>query len=265
MFGRKKNVCVLGCGPAGLFAAHAFAEAGWDVTILSKKRRSEMFGAQYLHKPIPGLTLDPPRKIEYQLRGTVEQYAEKVYEGKIPADRVSPAHFAGQAEAWDIRASYFVAWAKYRDIIRSVKIEASIIHDLKRQFRYVLCTIPAPDLCADMENKHLFHSQRVWAVGDAPERGIEAPRIAPADTVICNGEPEPSWYRASNVFGYHTVEWAHDKKPPVSNVAEIHKPISTNCDCHREGANFYRVGRYGAWTKGILSHFGYELAKEMAK
>jgi len=57
LFSRKpKRIFILGCGPAGLFAAQAAAEMGCSAVIISKLRRSEMYGAQYLHSEIPGLT-----------------------------------------------------------------------------------------------------------------------------------------------------------------------------------------------------------------
>jgi hypothetical protein len=52
---RRKRVLILGCGPAGLFAAQAAKNAGADYRILSKRRKSEMFGAQFLQSPIAGI------------------------------------------------------------------------------------------------------------------------------------------------------------------------------------------------------------------
>jgi len=260
---RIKRVAVLGCGPAGLFAAHAFHEAGWEVSIFSKKRRSEMFGAQYLHAPIPGLSTTS-RMLDYKLQGTVEGYAAKVYGGLVPPEAVSPSRYVGTHEVWDIREAYYAAWDYHASRITPMYLDASSIPSIKQQFDLTVCSLPANDICADMEGRHTFPSETVWAIGDAPERGIFCPVFVPSYTIICNGEPEPGWYRASNVFGYKTAEWPHDKKPPIPDVASVRKPVSTNCNCHLD-KKFVRVGRYGTWTKGVLSHEAYQTARELAR
>lgn len=260
---RERRVAILGCGPAGLFAAHAFREAGWRISILSRKRRSEMFGAQYLHAEIPGLPAFSAN-LQYTLNGTVEGYAKKVYGGTIPPEAVSPAHLLGLSTIWDIRAAYYGAWDRYAAAITSMQVDPSIVHSVKQSFDLVVSAIPAPALCNETEGRHSFESEKAWAIGDAPERGVFCPINTEPFTVRCNGEDVPAWYRASNVFGYQTAEWPRDNRPPLEGVAEVTKPLRTNCDCHL-GKNFVRVGRYGTWTKGVLSHEAYFTAKEMAR
>lgn len=249
-----RRAAVLGCGPSGLFAAMALEEEGWNVSVLSLKRKSEMFGAQYLHRPIPGLS-EGSSKLTYDLWGSVEAYAAKVYQGRVPADKVSPSYIKGEQEVWDIREAYSSAWDIFADRITSTPIGPADIFHITESFDLTVCTIPTPDLCMKKQT-HLFHSERVWAVGDAPERGIFCPiRVSPY-TVVCNGLDNPRWYRASNVFNFRTAEWPEEKKPPVEDISLIHKPISTTCDCHL-GRKFLRAGRFGKWTKGVLSHEAY--------
>jgi len=266
IFSRKpKKAAILGCGPAGMFAAHAFNEAGWDVTIYSRKRPSQMFGAQYLHMPIPGL-YERRSKIEYKLVGTAEGYAEKVYGGTVPPGQVSPATLEGHHYAWDIRMAYFDAYERYEYQVTDVRITP---HWMRSQFgnpsarKYwgaIVNTIPAPAICDD--DRHEFLSQKVWAAGDAPELGRHCPISCPPDTVICNGDPDRAWYRLSNVFGHTTCEWPEARKPPVS-VAEVTKPIRHNCTCW--GDRIVGLGRYGSWKKGVLSHEAYEAAQKIAR
>lgn len=259
---KPKRAAVLGCGPTGMFVAHAFAQAGWDVTIYSKKRRSEMFGAQYLHQPIPGLT-EAQGEIRYDLIGGSHQdYRQKVYGDQLEPGQVSTELFAGlKHEVWDIRAAYYDAWALYSDRIVNEHITPSWISDSfvgrsgkNKLWERVVSTIPAPALCY---HKHDFLSRTIWAQGDAPERGIFALRVAPAGHVVCNAAKAPSWYRASNVFGYNTVEWA-GSKPPLDDIAEVQKPVRNNCDCFDDLPGFQRVGRYGQWRKGVLTHHAYQ-------
>jgi hypothetical protein len=238
-----------------------------------------MFGAQYLHTPIPGLTDgQEPVKISYKLLGSVEDYRRKVY-GKRPIE-VSPESLEGEHEAWDIRRAYHRAWQMYgQDVVPIPDITPEFLGLLRwrrggpevqpanvlqvGRYDLILSTIPANRLCYH-QDEHSFPSQIVWAIGDAPERGIFCPiRSAPDNTVICSGERDTGWYRVSNVFGYFTAEWPEGKRPPISNVAPVEKPIGTDCDCFLtcwKDTRFIRAGRYGPWTKGYLSHHAYETA-----
>jgi hypothetical protein len=251
---KQKRAAVLGCGPAGLFAAHALETIGYDVTVFSVKRRSEMFGAQYLHEPIPGVS-GAPFRIDYQLRGTAEGYAEKVYGNSVEASAVSPASLQGSHKAWDIRHAYYALWDVWVDRISHVPIDAATANAIQAAHNVTISSIPAPVLCSN--DQHAFTSQNVWAIGDAPERGqivSNVFQVPPNNTVICSGERHTGWYRSATILRYSTIEWPAGRKPPMSNVAGVQKPIATTCNCLPK---IMRVGRYGAWTKGILSHTAY--------
>lgn len=250
------RIAVLGCGPAGLMAAHAAVIEGHEVEIISKRRKSEMFGAQYLHKQIPSLPDVPSGIVIYQLRGgTPEDYRLKVY-GHEFGGTVSPQEFGEPHDAWDIRATYNHLWKLYFERIKSAEWDRGNSHILTERivvnFDMVISSLPRPVLCFNPQ--HQFAAQRVWAVGDAPERGIFVPFRLEDMQVICEANPEIGWYRASNIFGYGTVEWSLKKKPPVAGVAEVVKPLATDCDCW---PMINHVGRYGRWKKGVLSHTAY--------
>lgn len=260
MWKRNKKIAVLGCGPAGMFAAHGLAVQGFEVTIFSNKRRSEMYGAQYLHAEIPGLTdAQTPVNMKYILLGSPEEYRAKVY-GPRSGVTVSPELLAENHPAWDIRQAYFKAWDMYMGrIVHKPYINDAWLRGLfgSGEFRDVVSSLPAPTVCQE-SREHSFHSQEVWAVGDAPERGVWCPVTeAMPGTVILNGTRDTGWYRTANVFGYRTAEWPGGGKPPISNIARVTKPLSTDCDCF---PRLVRVGRYGTWTKGVLSHEAYETA-----
>jgi hypothetical protein len=264
---RIERVVVLGCGPAGIFAAHAAAQAGKAVVIYSRKRRSEMYGAQYLHSPIPGLTTKPPVAVDYTLIGTAEEYAQKVYGDDRPSF-VSPASLLGEHKAWDIREAYYEGWTRYYEFIVNVELidgnafttnhyfgQEGIWDAYNDPHTQIVSTIPAPSLCM---RQHQFKARKIWAAGEAPERGQFIDFSVPANTIICNGEVAPSWYRASNIFGYKTIEWPFGgMKPPVENITDITKVISTNCDCWLP--KVWRAGRQGTWDKSVLSHHAYNM------
>lgn len=247
------KVAVLGCGPAGLIAAHAVAAAGDEPVIFSRKKKSHLNGAQYLHAPIPGIETDGPEQITYEMIGSTFSYRLKVY-GPLWDGAVSPEDLEENHDAWDIRQAYDLLWEQYKDaIVDSEVIPATIPSLANLGFETIVSSVPAPALCV---HGHTFESTKVWAAGDAPELGIHIPYSCPVNTVICNGDEQPSWYRLSNVFGYKTVEWPGNLRstPPVPTAQQVAKPTFNNCDCW---PGVLRVGRYGTWRKGVLAHEAY--------
>jgi hypothetical protein len=273
MFGwKQKNAAVLGCGPAGMFATHALVEAGWNVVLFSNKRRSRMFGAQYLHAPIPGLP-EIRREVQYTLEGTPQEYADKVY-GSLPAEKraglvTSAESLVGTHPAWDIRAAYDEAYDRYEHMIfeepalTPAKVRTFREWGARKPFNLVLSSIPMPELC-EQPDLHVFTSVEIWAIGDAPEFGQYAPISTVKDTVRLSGSLQRGWYRISNVFDHVTNEWPESRKPPLKDMAKVTKPISSNCDCLSKNG-IQPIGRYGAWKKGALAHNAYQLARELAQ
>lgn len=268
---RIKRAAVLGCGPAGLFAAHALALEGWEFDIYSKPRQSHMYGAQYLHGPIPGLTHTDPVTVDYVLEGTVEGYRSKVY-GTNYAGRVSVGELESKHQGWDIREAYNNAWSLYGDKVipsHTSYNNLMMVDDEGRSsglsifelYPLVVSSVPVPVMCA-RPKAHQFHAQTIWAMGDAPDRGQILSHQIPEDTVICNGTREVGWYRLSNVFGHKTVEYPNRTKPPIPGISEVRKPIKHQCSCYDGVDNLLRVGRYGTWTKGVLSHQAFHAVRE---
>lgn len=258
------KVLVLGCGPSGLIAAYA-AEREWraEVKIMSVKRPSQLYGCQYLHQPVPGIVSGGPEGVSYQLNGTTDEYRRKVYGSLTPP--VSPQQYAGDHMAWDLRQAYDLLYAMYEDRIIDAKLSQQDIVPMLSDFMPDACisSLPAPVLC-QAGDRHSFSSVKCWAIGDAPWQKVEDYGYSiPPFTVWCDGTKDTSWYRACNVFGYTTIEWpGHKRRPPLQDVAEFYKPLSTDCDCM---PSILRVGRYGRWQKGVLSHEAYAATANKVK
>lgn len=255
-----KRVLILGCGPAGLMAAAGVHMATEDVEIriASNKKKSGMYGAQYLHKPIPTFTPATPVDVAYTLQGTEDEYRKKVYDGTPFVGDLSVQVLPETHKAWDIRQTYNNLWEFFEDDILDVHIDPEGLAYVEKSLApdVVISTIPAPALCWQ---GHTFRSQPVWAAGSAPDLGIDIPYPCDDNTVICNGLEMPTWYRLSNVYGHKTVEWSMasvKRRPPVGKPSAVPKPIDNNCDCW---PNLITAGRYGKWKKGLLSHTAYQV------
>ena len=259
------KVAILGCGPTGLLAAHACAMNAVDFTILSKRRKSFLFGSQYLHEPIPGIS-DFDRKVEitYRTDGSPAEYRRKVH-GPAWDGVILPEDFEQHDQAWDIRFAYDRLWAEYGRMVQEFEIPmkpegnnnaghwnipAAISRGKLHEYDLVVSTVPRTYW--KMPGDQFIHSSG-WVLGDAPEHGQFCPFTTPQDNmIICNGEAEPSWTRLSRVFDYTTVEWPGGTKPPIPGISEIIKPLRFEAGPIPPPPNWMFVGRYGKWHKGVL-------------
>lgn len=268
------KVAILGAGPSGLIAAQAALRAGvpfQNISIFSRPRtnggpfqtvgKSDLFGAQWLQGPINGVDNGVESKVVVKFLGDVQGYREKVY-GPDYAGRPFDSHFFDPHSAWDIRRVYAGLWNKFESSLFGHVFERDtndvVFKRMSARYEVLISTLPKNIFCQDPE--HEFKSQAVYAIGDAPERGIVCPIPCPANTVIYNGSPEGSWYRVSNVFGHTTAEWSTAngaKKPPFSDLAKVEKPLSTNCTCWPE---LHHLGRFGKWDKHVLAHHVFDEA-----
>lgn len=252
---------VLGSGPAGLLSAHAIHLMGYDFEIISQKKPSKQYGAQWLHEPIFDITSnEPDGYVDVSHRGDETMYARKVYgDGRFPTS-FGVWGRDGSVPAWDLREAYALLWEKYEDKIIDRLLDPEEVENIVKSGTYdhVFSSIPRHILCRSISVNgdvggeavdHKFHSQRVWV----QPASIEQPRTH--NFVIYNGEKTPAWYRSSSVFGYGMLEWGDyypGGKPPFDGVVPVEKPINTNCDCW--DGSITGVGRYGEWRKGVLSH-----------
>lgn len=236
------KVAVLGCGPAGLLAAHTAESKGAEVTIFSQPSKSPIHGAQFIHEPIPGLTHDTPDDyVRFIKHGTRAGYAEKVY-GKSDAP-CSWDHFEdGFVPAWQTEKVYDVLWERFAGSIVPLRVDPGDIPIWLDDYDRVFSTIPKPQLCI---RGHEFTWKNVW-IADY----CSLPYDVRNNVILYNGDPLDHWYRASRLFGHDATE----STDPMSGAVPGMKPLSNNCDCWPELVN---VGRFGKWEKGILVHHAY--------
>lgn len=262
------KVAILGCGPTGLLAAHACAMNGVEFKILSKKRKSFLFGSQYLHEPIPGISdFDASVDITYETIGSPVDYRRKVH-GAAWDGIVEPSDFQPHDKAWNIREAYDRLWQQYGHMVENM--ELPIDPDLSRGIaagpqnyrflqkhldieNYDLVVSTVPRTYWALPGDQFIHSKG-WVLGDAPEHGQFCPFTTERDNmIVCDGTEERAWTRLSRVFGYTTIEWPEGSKPPVRGVAEIIKPLRFQAGNVEFSKNWIFCGRYGEWHKGILT------------
>lgn len=259
-----KFVAIYGCGPAGLMAAHAATMSGWNFQVFSRKQKSKLFGAQYLHKALPGLDCGMPVSVRYELRGTPEQYRSKVY-GDGWDGTVSPEDYVESHLAWDIRYVYDQLWNLYNDKIVNIEIGK---YGPESKLWYNAAVLGSYDLAINTmprkiwaEPGDVFESEKVWAVGDADTERVHLYR-PDKFTVVCDGTSDVDWYRCSNIFGFCTMEWPYvdshssymknaTPMPPARGASIVEKPLRHNSTA--TDGWLHHLGRYGKWEKGVLS------------
>lgn len=260
------KVAILGCGPTGLLAAHACHLEGVDFEIWSKKRKSYLFGSQYLHEHIPGITHeDDFVNVKYITRGSPEAYRRKTH-GKWWDGHIAPEDFEPDHHAWNIRQAYDELWMRYGHSVEDYEIprfdalrsrgfssHTAVNYDLSlKEYDLVVSTVPRDIWKVDGEE---FIFSEGWALGDAPERGQFIPMQCDDNTIICDGTDEVSWTRVSRVFGYGTVEWPHHAaQPPIPGISRVTKPLHYRASSQNANptADWLHVGRYGKFEKGVV-------------
>lgn len=249
--------------------AHAAELSGWDFSIYSRKRKSPLYGAQYLYKPIPSLNCSDPKLVSYELHGTPEAYVKKVYGDNW--DHLPDINYYNvKHEAWDIREAYDRLWLLYSGEIEHCDIpnynsSDVIFYPIPWRFcDLVISTVPRTIWAQPGD---IFESVPIWALGDTETRRVmDRP---PEFHVIDNSHIYPSWHRVSNIFNYCTMEWPCDRSPygdtftdlaPVSGASVVLKPNYCKCSGAKD---FIHLGRYGAWQKGIRSADAFYSAMEI--
>lgn len=238
------RVVVLGCGPAGLLAAHAASLNGADVRIYSIKQPSVISGAQFLHEHIPGLTGKPDGDILISKVGSRDGYARKVYgSSDIPVSWDTIDYTS--RPAWSMKKSYDILWDMYgKEIIHYQIMSARDMNWLDELGADLyISSLPAPQMCRN--NEHWFESVPMYI-----HQNIHAD--IPINTIIYNGISSVSWHRASNLFGHTSFEYGKDPGAPALTGF---KPTAHNCDCH---PHWMRVGRFGRWQRGVLVHHAFK-------
>lgn len=254
------RVAILGCGPAGLLAAHSAYLHECEFDIFSRRVKSNLGGAQFLHKAIPGLTsYMQPNDIRYIVKGDANTYRQKVYRDN--AGIVEFVSFENVKDnmsvpAWNLRLAYDILWGKYAYKIDPVIITPKIIIEILDSNAYdlVISTIPAHSVCLShaglIRDVHHFVSQTVRIFPEAISDFGD-------NTIYYDGTKDHSWYRCSNLWGIGQTEFPNHIAPLVSPLIDVIKPVWTDCDCWLTDSRFYRMGRYGSWKKGALTHDAY--------
>lgn len=260
-----KSVTIIGCGPTGLMAAHACALKGISFRIFSRKRKSFLFGSQYLHEPIPDLIEESEgRPVRYINVGTPEEYRRKTH-GKWWDGIIAPEDFETEHTAWDIREAYNRLWIKYgRGVNGAEIVDGALFVDGSNWMKelaahdLVISTVPRNLWAVEGDD---FRYSEGWALGDAPEHGVFVPYDLDDNTIICDGSAEVSYNRLSKVFGYTTVEWpSHTDMetvtalPGMPKPSKFIKPLAFKPSETKENptSNWLHVGRFGSWQKAIL-------------
>lgn len=244
-------VIILGCGPAALLSAYACDQLGHQVLIYSKKVKSRIPGAVFLHEPIPRLTAPTPDGwVNFIKHGNRYAYAQKVY-GNQDADCSWDLFPEGERPAWSMFDLYDWLWYRYNARIVEDTLDAERVRYIQHMADLVISTIPVMSICENP--KHRFYSQDIFILNKAVDRSLK-------NTIVYNGSPMDTWYRSSSIFGHEATESVATFDPELvkqlgAKVSKGFKPIKTNCNCH---PNVARVGRFGRWEKGILVHHAYK-------
>src|SRR6516225_6340082 len=147
------RVCIIGCGPAALAAAHAAHGLNAGVTIISPGVKSPQRGPLVLQRPIPGITTDHPTGYIRQLviGGSILDYRYKLY-GDINISIQGNILQEGY-HCWEFIKMYNQLWELYMTpgTIRAAHVMMEVteydIDNMVRECDLVINTAPLNKLC----------------------------------------------------------------------------------------------------------------------
>lgn len=261
-----KPVAVLGTGPAGLMAAHAVALSGKPVALFGEGKRSRLGGAQFLHDPIPLVNdEEPDTVVEYVVRGSASGYKRKVYDGDpaVPSVSITRVHDGKRQPAWNLIKTYDRLWDLLSADDQNVaSVTPQWLDENEDNFELIISSIPGPAICRVPSSTpgqgHTFMSQKVWIANKCILDSLGD------NTIVYDGTEDVSWYRCSRLFGVGSTEWPDNGRRlrGLEDYVQVRKPIYTNCNCHPK---VVRVGRFGTWTKGVLTNDAFAVALRIMK
>jgi hypothetical protein len=233
------KVIVIGCGPAGLAAAHAAKGLGADVQILAPKKKTPQNGPLVVQRPIPGINTDHPDGTIRQvvIGGTILDYRYKLYGDiniGINGDILKPNY-----HAWRLPETYQTLWDMYQDSVTDYEVPPPHMIKLHQEADLVVSTANAERMCSN-PRRHTFISKSVAISQQGSLAG------QPDNVTFFSAGERPRWVRTSKLFGVCATEWRVEDAPPGCRI--IHKPISTDCDCY---PHILRTGRFGAYRNEV--------------
>lgn len=241
------KVAVIGCGPAGLAAAHAAAGLVDEVDIYAPKRKTPQRGPIMLHRPIPGINNTDPDGYVRQIviGGSILDYRYRLY-GDVNI-AINGDVLEEGFHTWRVPTAYDIMWDKYVSRIINKTLTPDEVDDLVGRYDLVVSTAPAPSLCR-AGGWHEFRSVEIALVLEASYPN------QPPNTVIYNAREDIPWVRSSRIFDAEVTEYMPHAAPP--GALTIHKPLSTDCVCH---PRVLRTGRMGKWhNETWIDHAYYE-------
>lgn len=227
------RAAVIGCGPAGLAAAHAAIGLGADVTVYAPKRKTPQRGPVLMQRALPGINTEQPDGYIRQIviGGSILDYRLKLYGDvniAINGDILEHGY-----PAWRVTDTYDSLWDRYHELVVDTKIYKCDLVDFVDMYDLVVNTAPAPFFCLQ-KHDFVFKEIEVVTRTSYPDQ--------PPNTIIFNAYPDIPWVRSSLVFGAGMTEYDLGKGPEDSIT--IKKPLRHNCGCH---PRVLRTGRMGSW------------------
>ena len=250
------KVAILGCGPAGLFAAHAANRAGAEYTIYSRKVRSNIAGAQFLHVPIPGIE-EEADQVTIVRWGTPAVYADKAT-GKLQELGLDTSWTRWEtherATIWSLARAYDNAWRGYENDIQNQEVDFKFVDWCVSEYDLVVSTVPLDAIIDPALLPALGLLKQIVYI-------VPAPRVRGNVLVFNGSHNEGQWYRYSCLFGHSTYEFsdradaeemAHHLETKVITARKPYAIVSPKFE--NMHPNVLKVGRHGRWHKLGLTH-----------
>ena len=162
------EVAIIGCGPAGMLAAHAVVRAGHQPVVYSDNPDPvPVTGGVYLHEPVPEVaSTEPDGEVNFRKVGSEAGYAAKVY-GDVGARTSWGLCSQGKRPAWALQPAYEALWGLYGAAVHQLAVDHDQAAALASEYALVMSSAPAPHLCrhnGKMQPVHQFPERHVYYI-----------------------------------------------------------------------------------------------------
>jgi hypothetical protein len=262
---RNNTVLVVGCGPAGLLAAWAAKQRGYDPIILggAQPAKSKLHGAQYLHSKIDELVDESESfQVRYVKHGTDIGYAQKIYAGAVSPRNTSWSKFeAGEHDAYPLGMVYDRLWDTLRMHVFPLEFSGHIVPMFRRiGVARIMSTMPLNVLMPWLK----FQSETVLIDDTHCLEGVGY------NEIHYYGNQDEAAYRSSCIMGVKSTEYPATTLGVYQECQSVTKPLAARIPstgalvgAHHGGVDL--LGRYGRWKKGALVDDAYRQALEILR
>ena len=248
---------ILGTGFPAMIVTHAITiyckstdKPAPKIVMYGSSNPPQKVGARFYEREIPMMPGEKikSRTVSTESKGEIEDYIEKLGGPLTAYNRPRPEFLA-----FDYHQTYAQLWEKYAGHISPLFMSVEDVNKSSWDgVDFVFNTLPRPAFFGRREAQ-LFAASRHWRLDESEANAdfaYSGVKSGDQNFIIFDGSTEASWYRITNIFGLMSIEWQHEKRPPIQDVLPEILPLGVPKEMGL-------LDTYPTWRENtVLTHVG---------